>query len=635
MFYLLPQPKKMEEREGIFKLNPSYIYWQEETQPMILNAVEKLKSVLPEGWRYSKVSERSEIKKGIELNWSSDEINNEEGYVLDISCEKILIEAKTAKGAYYGIQTLMQILKQVSTEIPCLKITDYPTYKVRGLHYDISQPAMVPKIEELFTIVELLGHFKINHLQIYTEHTFRYRNHPSIGYDVNPLNSEDILKLDSYCRLHGIELVPAVPCLGHMADILCHYPDLAEDLGRGKYKIEGLKSSPRERWWLDWLIGKEGGLEFGNTISPAHPQTYYFIESLFDELLPLFSSELFNVCCDEAWELGKGQSYELCQEKGTDLVFLEHISKLKKIAEKYGKRIMCWVDVIFHYHQDAFPGEFDPKVLSIFPKDVIALNWDYSREGTRFKFNKNLKEAGLDYYVCPSTCSWGWFFPSTELAFDNILKFSQSGLQYGAEGVLNTEWRDGGINFIENAWYGILNGADISWNTEYARKELPRRFSTCFFQDCGDLGRATVLLGQSAEIIKKWRSIPSRLFFATFDELKNNIGITMEEAKKVIEDSEESLNIIRKAQVEGDYKNDVLKYYEFAAEAQVYLAEKIIFLLREDFNKENISNFMHQMVNFRERFEELWLEKYRKSELEIMVLPAFNRVIDDYQKILR
>ena len=109
----------------------------------------------------------------------------------------------------------------------------------------------------------------------------------------------------------------------------------------------------------------------------------------------------------------------------------------------------------------------------------------------------------------------------------------------------------------------------------------------------------------------------------------------MEEAKKVIEDSEESLNIIRKAQVEGDYKNDVLKYYEFAAEAQVHLAEKIISLLREDFNKENISNFMHQMVNFRERFEELWLEKYRKSELEIMVLPAFNRVIDHYQKILR
>jgi len=44
---------------------------------------------------------------------------------------------------------------------------------------------------------------------------------------------------------------------------------------------------------------------------------------------------------------------------------------------------------------------------------------------------------------------------------------------------------------------------------------------------------------------------------------------------------------------------------------------------------------MDQMVDFRRRFEELWLEKYRKSELEIMVLPAFDRVIDDYQKVLK
>jgi len=634
MFYLLPQPKKIEEKEGVFRLNPSYIYWREETQPMILNAVEKLKDVLPEGWRYSKVSGNAEIKKGIELNWSSNEIENEEGYILDISCERILIEARTVKGAYYGIQTLIQILDQTGTEIPCLKITDYPTYKVRGLHYDISQPAMVPKIEELFTIVELLGHFKINQLQIYTEHTFHYRNHPAIGYDVNPLNSEDILRLDSYCKLHGIELVPAIPCLGHMADILCHYPDLAEDSGRGEYRIEGLKSTSRETWWLDWLTGKEVGLEFGNTISPAHPQTYYFLESLFDELLPLFSSDLFNVCCDEPWSLGKGQSYELCKENGTDMVFLEHILKLKKIAEKYGKRIMCWADVILHYHQDVLPGEFDQKTLSIFPKDVIALNWDYSREGHWFKFNKNLEEASLDYYVCPSTCSWGSFFPFTELAFDNILNFSRSGLEYGAKGVLNTEWRDGGINFIENAWYGILNGADISWNTEYAGENLQRRFSACFFQDSGDLGRATVLLGKSAEIIKNWKSFPSRLFFATLDEIKNSTGISIEEVRKVIEDSEESLNIIRKAKVEGDYKNDILRYYEFAAEAQVYTGEKVISLLKKNFKREDIFNLMDQMVDFRRRFEELWLEKYRKSELEIMVLPAFDRVIDDYQKVL-
>ena len=68
--------------------------------------------------------------------------------------KKILIEAKTAKGAYYGIQTLMQILKQVSTRNSLLKNNRLSLLiKSEGYTMIFHSQAMVPKIEELFTIV--------------------------------------------------------------------------------------------------------------------------------------------------------------------------------------------------------------------------------------------------------------------------------------------------------------------------------------------------------------------------------------------------------------------------------------------------------------------------------------------------
>ncbi|OIN97857.1 hypothetical protein AUJ66_02160 [Candidatus Desantisbacteria bacterium CG1_02_38_46] len=629
MLYLLPQVKKMEEKGGIFVLDPSCIYWREENEEMLLIAVEKLKEVLSAGWRYARISKNEKIEKGIEIKWNSLKIKGDEEYLLDISKERISIEAKTIKGAYYGIQTLIQIIEQKGYIIPCLKINDYPTYKVRGIHYDISQPAMVPKLKELYTLIDLISHFKINHLQLYMEHTFSYRNHPLIGYNASPLTAEDILKLDSYAKARGVELVPAIPSLGHMSDILCHYPYLSEDLGKGEYKDKSIfNPHPRERGWLEWLFGK-GGLEQAWTISPSHPQAYSFIESLYSEILPLFSSNLFNVCCDEAVDLGKGQTYNLVQEKGEGRVRFEHLLKLREIAKKYGKRIMAWADIFLPYHHSK---QFYKEFLSKIPKDIILLNWDYSREGSRFKYNKELKEAGLEYYVCPSTWSWGTFFPFTQLSFDNILGFARSGLENKASGFLNTQWADGAVSFFENSWYGILCGADISWNTEYEGKELPERFSVCFFKDKSEeVGKATVLLGETAETMNKWGVLPARLFFSSLEEIKDIYKIKIEEAEKVIENCKESLNIVKKVKIKENYKKEVLKYYEFASQIQIHLAKKVLFLIKNKLNKENISLLLKEVIDLRQRFEELWLEKYKKGELDTMVLPAFDHIINYYK----
>lgn len=69
------------------------------------------------------------IDKDIAL---SDSVLAKSGaYVLEINKEGVVISAYDNRGAFYAIQTLKQLA--VETEIPCMKITDYPDMPYRGV----------------------------------------------------------------------------------------------------------------------------------------------------------------------------------------------------------------------------------------------------------------------------------------------------------------------------------------------------------------------------------------------------------------------------------------------------------------------------------------------------------------------
>jgi hypothetical protein len=88
----------------------------------------------------------------------------------------------------------------------------------------------VPTLATLFMLVDLFAELKINQLQLYTEHTFQYANHPDVWRDASPITPAEIRQLDEYCRARFIELVPNQNSFGHMARWLKHprYAALAE-----------------------------------------------------------------------------------------------------------------------------------------------------------------------------------------------------------------------------------------------------------------------------------------------------------------------------------------------------------------------------------------------------------------------
>ena len=96
---------------------------------------------------------------------------------------------------------------------------------------DVSR-GRVPKLEALLDLVEHLADFKINELQLYTEHTFAYQNYESIWRGWGALTGKEMRQLNARCRELGIDLVPNQNSFGHLRYFLEHprLKKLAESL---------------------------------------------------------------------------------------------------------------------------------------------------------------------------------------------------------------------------------------------------------------------------------------------------------------------------------------------------------------------------------------------------------------------
>src|SRR5215217_5269664 len=99
-----------------------------------------------------------------------------QGYRLRIADDDIDLVAGDAAGAFYGVMTLVQMLRQCEGDLPAGEIEDSPDLPSRGVMLDISR-SKVPTLETLFSLVDMFCRWKINHLELYTEHTFAYENH--------------------------------------------------------------------------------------------------------------------------------------------------------------------------------------------------------------------------------------------------------------------------------------------------------------------------------------------------------------------------------------------------------------------------------------------------------------------------
>ncbi len=360
-----------------------------------------------------------------------------ESYSLSIAPAGISITAPDAPGFFYALQTLRQILAQSGPNLPCLEIADAPAFPRRGYYLDISR-GRVPRPEMLQRRIRLLASLKINHLQLYFEHPFRFTFDPAIAGDADAFSADDLKALDAFCREHFIELVPSFTCFGHLGRILSlpQYRDLAE--------VEFPAPSWEAATWLQRLRGA--------TLFSRDPDAQQLLRDILDEFLPCFSSPRFNLCGDETYDLGKRTP----DASPADLArqYTDHIRFLHKEAARHGKSLMLWGDMLLHH----------PDAISALPENCEILDWAYFPSNKFEKCNEFISR-GLPTTVCPSVRGFGMLFNAVEEARTVLAKYARTGKELGARGLLNTDWGDyGHFNMPPCALHGLALGAQLSWN---------------------------------------------------------------------------------------------------------------------------------------------------------------------------
>jgi len=397
-------------------------------------------------------------------------VANPEGYRLTVSPKGVEIVSSTAAGAYYGVQTLRELVVANGRTLPACVIDDAPAFRRRGVYLDCSR-GKVPRLETLKTLVEQLARWKINELQLYVENVFTFGRHPAIGRGYSPFTAEELLAVQDHCRLHHVRFVGSLASFGHFEKILAlpAYSHLGE--------MPGFRNLPG-----------------GTTLCPGDPGSIRLLSEMYDEFLPLFEAEDFNVCCDETWELGKGRSRRRTDRLGVGRVYLDFLKKILRLCQKHGKRMNAWADIVLD-HPDLLPDA---------PRSIVMLNWDYHPRGRRIPRSREIAGAGLPLVVCPGTNAWNSHGCRLEMGMTNIARFAREGLARSAEGLLNTDWGDNGHrNMLAVSLHNYAWGAANSWQP---RRASTRRFAERFclhtfgLRDA-HLARAIRTLGRADETL--------------------------------------------------------------------------------------------------------------------------------------
>jgi hexosaminidase len=396
---------------------------------------------------------------------AGDEFGNDhlgkQGYVIRATGSEVLVAGRTAQGLFYGVQTLRQLLHAdgpggvgKTLVVPALLIRDWPSMEWRGVSDDISR-GPIPTLDYLKVQIRTLAEYKINLVGFNIEHVFDFQTQPLVPPKQAALTPGEIKELVDYAGTYYITLLPEQQAFGHLHQFL-------------KYEIySDLVETPH-----------------GHVLTPTNPKTYDFIRQIYSEVVPLFPGPFFHIGADETIELGLGQTKDLAGQQGLGRVYLEHLQKVFEIMQPYHKQLMFWGDIAVKY----------PEMLTIVPKDMIAVPWDYVPKPSYENLITPYTNAGLRVVVAPGAGNWGVIWPDLESAFVNIRNFVRDGQAHQAIGSLNSIWNDDGESLLDMTWPALVFGAAASWQPgESSIDDFKNSYDGAFYRNNDDRTFAEVM----------------------------------------------------------------------------------------------------------------------------------------------
>jgi hypothetical protein len=371
---------------------------------------------------------RSLFQKDLYETISTTQNYRDQGYLLISNDSKLLIEANSFQGLYYGIHTLIQILNSTKDKLSLsdILLLDFPALQIRGVSDDISR-GQAPTIENLKKFIKNLCHFKINqYYLVYMQDMFRFKDYPDIGENRGAYTKEEIQDLVDFAKLHFVEIIPIFQTIGHWDNIL---------------------QNPRY-----WNYGEFPG---SNSLNIANEEIYEMLDTMIGELSEVFKSDYFHIGADESFDVGKVDSKKYIKKIGIGKAYLKHYKRIYDIAKKHGyKKVVIYHDILYKYVE----------VLENLPKDMIIMYWRYNIQKKHPILDK-IKEYNFPIIVSPSIMDFNRIFPSINRYEQNIINLLKYGYKTGIKGEITSSWGDYHNKEIrENRIYGFIFSALVGWD---------------------------------------------------------------------------------------------------------------------------------------------------------------------------
>ena len=225
-------------------------------------------------------------------------------------------------------------------------------------------------IKKLIRIAAATGYSSV---LLYTEDTYEVKGEPMFGYLRGKYTVAELKELSAYADKWGIELIPNIQTLAHMNQLT-------------RYKYSHFKC-----------------FDCSDILLVGSERTYELIDEMFATISECFISDKIHVGMDEAWLLGRGRYMDEngCRPKFD--IFLEHLSKVCALADKWGLKPIIWSDMLWRiaYSDEKYKdasGEIKlpEEILNKVPENLTLWHWDYSglneeHYSEKIKFHRQFK----------------------------------------------------------------------------------------------------------------------------------------------------------------------------------------------------------------------------------------------------
>ena len=279
-----------------------------------------------------------------------------ESYRLEVNENGIRVTASDEAGEFYAMQTILQMISESEgmKRIRCCRITDYPRFPYRGLHFDVSRHFR--SVEFLKKQIDAMAMFKMNRMHIHLTDAAGWRlqidSYPELtalaawrpetlwkdwwygdrkyvregteGAYGGYYTKEQMRELVEYARKRHIEVIPEIEMPGHSEEVLAAYPELS---CTGEPYTQG-----------EFCVGNE--------------DTFRFLESVLQEVMDIFPSEYIHIGGDEA-NKEHWKNCPKCQKRmaaegleSVDELQSYLIKRISLFVESQGRKIIGWDEIL-------------------------------------------------------------------------------------------------------------------------------------------------------------------------------------------------------------------------------------------------------------------------------------------------